>query len=338
MTHSRRMTNDGMINRSSGVDAVSIQLSRAEVVERPGLAIGMFLLAMIVFTIMDGFSKYVTNGGLAPEVVTMLRYTIAMAILLPVVILRWETRPLYTTQPLLHALRGLLLIGSATIFVYALQSLPLETATSIGFVSPMFVTIFSIIFLSEKVGIRRWAAIVVGFSGVVAILRPGTDAFSPAMLLPILSSCCWAGGLIITRKMRGREKPFTVLIWTTVIGLLFVTPLGISSWHMPTLEQWIALLAIACCHMTGQILTIRAFMLGSASMLAPFSYTTIIWATLIGFFAFGSLPDFYTGVGTTILAAAGLYVWHRERIRQTVLTTPGASISAIKSKLHDVQK
>jgi len=107
---------------------------------------------------------------------------------------------------------------------------------------------------------------------------------------------------------------------------------------MPTSEQWVALLAIACCHMAGQILTIRAFMLGSASVLAPFSYTTIIWATLIGFFAFGSLPDFYTGVGTTILAAAGLYVWHRERIRQTVLTTPGASIAAIKSKMHDAQK
>jgi drug/metabolite transporter (DMT)-like permease len=331
------MADDGLINWSSGVYSVNEQLAD-EVVERPGQAIGMFLLAMFVFTTMDGFSKYVTNSGLAPEVVTMLRYTIATSILLPVVILRWEKRPLSTSQPFLHLLRGLLLIGSATIFVYALQSLPLETATAISFVSPMFVTIFSIIFLSEKVGIRRWAAIIIGFSGVVAILRPGTEAFSPAMLLPILSSCCWAGGLIITRKMRGREKPFTVLIWTTVIGLLFVTPLGISSWHMPTLEQWSALLVIACCHMTGQILTIRAFMLGSASMLAPFSYTTIIWATLIGFFAFGSLPDFYTGVGTTILAAAGLYVWHRERIRQTVLTTPGASIAAIKSKMHDAQK
>jgi hypothetical protein len=96
------MTDDGLINRSSGVDAVREQLSE-EIVERPGQAIGMFLLAMFVFTTMDGFSKYVTNSGLAPEVVTMLRYTIATSILLPVVLLRWEKRPLSTSQSILGA-------------------------------------------------------------------------------------------------------------------------------------------------------------------------------------------------------------------------------------------
>ncbi len=303
--------------------------------DRPGLAIGLFLLAMIVFTGMDGLAKHTTEGGLAPEVVTMLRYGLVVGLLVPVVAWRWRERPLATSQPLLHILRGLLLIGSATLFVYAVRTLPLETATAIGFVSPMFVTIFSIVFLAETVGLRRWAAIIAGFVGVLAILRPGTEAFSPAMLLPVLSSCCWAGGLIITRKMRGRERSFTVLAWTTGVGLVVVAPFGLINWQAPTAWQWAALAGIACCHIAGQMLTIRAFMLASASLLAPFSYTTIIWATLIGYFAFGSLPDLPTGIGASVLAAAGLYVWHRERTRQTVPTTPGASISAVEPKLDE---
>jgi len=295
----------------------------------------MYLAAMVVFTVMDGLSKSLATQGMAPEFITAMRFMLVMALLTPVIAWTWSSRPFATRRPVLHIARGVLLIGSATIFVYAVRALPLETATAIGFVSPMFVTALSVVFLQEKVGIRRWAAIGVGFIGVLAILRPGTAAFHPAMLLPILSSFCWACGLIITRLMRGHERPFTVLLWSTMAGLVVVAPFGLADWRTPTPMQWGMLTMIAVCHVAGQLLTIRAFMLSAASILAPFSYTTIVWATLIGLFAFASLPDVPTVVGTMILAAAGLYVWYRERIVTGLPTTPGASIAAVHSRNRD---
>ncbi len=298
--------------------------------DRPGLAIGLYLLAMVMFVAMDGLSKSLTTGGMAPEYVTSMRYLLVMTLLAPAVAWQWRTRPFRTGRPVLQIARGVLLIGSATIFVYALRSLPLETATAIGFISPMFVTALSVIFLREKVGVRRWSAVGVGFIGVLAILRPGTADFQRALLLPIMSSLCWAGGLIITRSMRGRERPFTVLLWSTLAGFAVIAPFGLAQWQAPTWPQLGMLLLIAVCHVGGQFLTIRAFMLAAASALAPFSYTTLVWATLIGLFAFGSLPDLPTAVGASILAAAGLYVWRRERIVTGQATTPGASIVALQ--------
>ncbi len=297
--------------------------------DRPGLAIGLVLLAMLVFTCMDGLSKQLTIQGMQPQTVTMLRYFLVLAMLLPIVLMTWRSRPLHTSQPGLHILRGVLLICSANLFVFAVQALPLETATAIGFVSPLFVTILSVIFLKEHVGVRRWGAIAIGFAGVLLILRPGSSAFEAAMLFPVLSSLCWASGLIITRAMRGREKPFTVVLWTTAVGFIVIAPFGLAVWQTPTLLQVGLLFLIALCHIAGQLLTIRGYMMASASLLAPFSYTTIIWAMLIGLLAFNSFPDLPTIAGTLVLLLAGLYVWHRERVRTVPPTTPGASIAVV---------
>ena len=297
--------------------------------DRPALGIAMLLLGMFVFTAMDGVAKGLASQGMPPERIALLRYVLVSAILTPVVIARWNHRPLHTSRPVLHILRGVLLIASATLFVYAMRTLPLETATAIGFVSPLYVTALSIPFLGEKVGMRRWAAVGVGFLGVMVILRPGTAAFVPEMLIPLVSSFCWACGLIITRAMRGREGALTILVWSTVSGMVVIAPLGVSSWEMPTATQWGMLVVIAFCHAAGQYLTIRAFSLASASVLAPFSYSTIIWATLIGIFAFDSYPDFWTVAGTCLLAGAGLYVWHRERTVTGQPTVPGGSISEV---------
>ncbi|SDF18337.1 MULTISPECIES: DMT family transporter [Thalassobaculum] len=297
--------------------------------DRPALAIAMLLFAMFVFTAMDGVAKGLAGQGMPPERIILLRYLLVSAILLPVVLARWKHRPLRTTRPILHIVRGVLLIGSATLFVYAMRTLPLETATAIGFVSPLYVTALSIPFLGEKVGVRRWAAVGVGFVGVLVILRPGTESFVLAMLIPLFSSLCWAVGLIITRAMRGREGPLTILVWSTASGMIVIAPLGVAGWEMPTPIQWGMLVAIAACHAAGQYFTIRAFMMASASLLAPFSYSTIIWATLIGMFAFGSYPDIGTIAGTCLLAGAGLYVWHRERQVTGQPTVPGGSISEV---------
>lgn len=297
--------------------------------DRPLLAIGLLLGANFVFTAMDGFAKGLAGTGMAAEQIILIRYLLVTALLVPAVLRHWGARPWRTGRPVAHVVRGVLLIGSATLFVHAMTHLPLETATAIGFVSPLYVTALSIPFLGEKVGIRRWAAVGAGFLGVLLILRPGTDVFQPAMLIPLVSSLCWAGGLIITRQMRGTEKPLTILIWSTAAGLVAIAPLGLADWRTPTVRDWGFFAAIAACHVAGQYLTIRAFMLASASLIAPFSYSTLLWAMLIGAFAFGSFPDAATLIGAGVLVAAGVYVWHRERQVTGKPTNPGGSIAEV---------
>lgn len=295
--------------------------------ERPSLAIAMLLGAMLVFTTMDGLAKVLAVQGMPPERIILLRYVVVLMLLTPAIFWHWDSRPLSTTRPVLHILRGVLLIASATLFVYALRSLPLETATAISFAAPLYVTALSVPLLGERVGPRRWAAVIIGFCGVLVMLRPGTDQFQLAMLIPLVSSLCWAIGLIITRAMRGRESPMTILIWSTVSGFIVIFPLGIAEWEPPSRAQAGLLVAIGCCHAAGQYLTIRAFMLASASILAPFSYSTIIWATVIGLLVFDSLPDVATFAGAFVLVGAGLYVWYRERVREVPPTVPGGSIA-----------
>lgn len=297
--------------------------------DRPLLAIGLLLGANFVFTAMDGFAKGLAGSGMAPEQIILLRYTLVTVLLLPAVLRARRNRPWGTGRPYAHIARGVLLIASATLFVHAMVHLPLETATAIGFVSPLYVTALSIPFLGEKVGIRRWAAVGIGFLGVLLIVRPGTDVFQPAMLIPLFSSLCWAGGLILTRQMRGTERPLTILIWSTAAGLIAIAPLGLADWRTPTFRDWGFLAAIAVCHTAGQYLTIRAFMLASASLIAPFSYSTLLWAMLIGIFAFGSYPDVATIAGAGVLVAAGIYVWHRERTVTGKPTNPGGSIAEV---------
>lgn len=306
--------------------------------DRPTLAIAMLLFAMFVFTAMDGIAKGLAGQGMPPERIILLRFVLVSVILAPVVAVRWRHNPVRTSRPLLHILRGVLLISSATLFVYAMRALPLETATAIGFAAPLYVTALSIPFLGEKVGARRWSAVGVGFLGILVILRPGSAAFVPEMLIPLFSSLCWAGGLIITRAMRGREGPLTILIWSTASGMIVIAPLGLSGWETPTPIQWGMLAAIALCHAAGQYFTIRAFMMASASLLAPFSYSTIVWATLIGLFAFGSYPDAATIAGTALLVGAGLYVWHRERQVTGQPTVPGGSISEVAQEAPESEE
>lgn len=295
-------------------------------VDRPVTAILVFLLASLILSGMAGMSKAVA-ARLAPEQIILVRFLIVSCALVAVLAVRRRTLSLATRMPLTHVLRGVMLVASATIHVVALQHLPLAEATAISFSTPLYVTAMSVPLLRETVGIRRWAAVVLGFAGVLIILRPGTALFQPAALLPLLSSFLWAACLIITRRMRGSEPPLTVLGWSTLVGTVAVAPLGIASWRPPDAADWALLTAIAACFLVGQYLTIRAFMIASASLLAPFTYANLIWATLIGAVFFASLPDLATTLGAAVLVAAGLYVWHRERRRAVKATVPEGTVA-----------
>jgi drug/metabolite transporter (DMT)-like permease len=293
--------------------------------DRPLVAIGLFSLAMMIFSSTDGAAKYL-SADIAPQQIIFLRYVVVSVLILLFCICRGQRNLLKTAQPKLQILRGLCMASSGLLIYFALKHLPLELCAAISFVSPLFVTALSIPLLGERVGLRRWIAVLIGLLSVLIILRPGGVSFQLAMLLPLGASLCWATGLTLTRLMRDREQALTVLAWSSLVGVVALSPLVWSVWLTPNASQWMILILLGVFNGLGQYLVIRAFMLASASLLAPFSYSIIIWSMLIGLIVFNSFPDGITLIGTAILIAAGLYIWYREKVTNTPSTPIEATL------------
>ena len=293
--------------------------------DRPLVAIGLFSLSMMIFSSTDGAAKYL-SADIAPQQIIFLRYVVVSVLILLFCICRGQRNLLKTAQPKLQILRGLCMASSGLLIYFALKHLPLELCAAISFVSPLFVTALAIPLLGERVGLRRWIAVLIGLLSVLIILRPGGVSFQLAMLLPLGASLCWATGLTLTRLMRDREQALTVLAWSSLVGVVALSPLVWSVWLTPNASQWTILILLGVFNGLGQYLVIRAFMLASASLLAPFSYSIIIWSMLIGLIVFDSFPDGITLVGTAILIAAGLYIWYREKVTNTPSTPIEATL------------
>ena len=282
--------------------------------DRTLLAVALMLIATLCSSATNGATKYLSAGTSAQQIL-WIRYGVVLVILIPLLWRAGGRRRLRTGRPFLHVLRGLLLLGAGLLFVSALGKLPLELCTALAYVAPFFVTALSIPVLGERIGVRRWAAVGVGFLGVLVILRPVGAGFLWVMLVPVLSALCWSMCLVVTRLMRSSERPLTVLFYSSVVGWLVSGPFAWMSWRTPSDTDWLLLIGIGLGNALGQYLTIRAFMLASPSLLAPFAYSSMIWAVLIGATVFGTFPDLATVAGTAVLIGAGLYVWRREIVR-----------------------
>ncbi|MCU4178427.1 DMT family transporter [Bosea sp. BH3] len=277
------------------------------------------LLATIFLSAGDAASKYLAADVPALHIV-WLRYATSAVFLLAIIAWQGRSTTLRTRRAGLHLLRGIGLIGSSILFVSSLKYLPIADATATSFVAPLFVTALSIPLLGESVGWRRWLATIVGLVGVVIVVRPGGAGFQLASLLPIASALSWAFSLIITRLMSGTENPIATVTYSTLFGALLTTLLLPLHWVEPTLEIALIGLFIGAVSTAGHWLVIVAFRFAGASLLAPFSYIQLLWATVSGYLLWAALPDLWTYVGAVIIAASGLYTAHRERLRAQRVT------------------
>lgn len=276
--------------------------------------IGIMLVATVFLSLGDIASKYLAASVPALHIV-WLRYITSALILMAIIASQRGRIPLGTRRPGLQLLRGIGLIGSSIFFVSSLKYLKMADATATSFVSPLFVTALSIPLLGEKVGWRRWLATLVGLIGVVIVVRPGGSGFQPASLLPVVSSLSWAFALIVTRLMSGTENPLTTITYSTMFGAIVMTLLMPLHWVEPSWTIALVGLFIGAVSTAGHWLVIVAFRHAAASVLAPFAYIQLFWASLFGFLLFATLPDLWTWVGAAIIAGSGLYTAHRERIK-----------------------
>jgi drug/metabolite transporter (DMT)-like permease len=191
----------------------------------------------------------------------------------------------------------------------------------------LFVTALSIVMLAETVGIRRWLATAVGLAGVLIVLRPGTGAFNPAAFFPSASALSWAFTLILTRMMSGKEAAVVTMTYSAVTGLCLLTFMVPFVWVTPSWHDILFGLLIGVASTAGQWIVVLAYRYADASVLAPFSYTQLVWVTCLGFVVFDEVPDAWTVIGAAFIVLSGLYIAHRERVRRSQLLTAAGATS-----------
>ncbi len=284
--------------------------------DHPFKGIALILLSTVFLGTSDVTSKYL-SATLPSVEITWIRFVVFVLIMVPAMLPGTPLYALKTERLDLQLLRGAALLGSSLLFISGLRYLPMAVASATSFVSPLFVTALSIIFLSERVGLRRWLATAFGLIGVLIVLRPGTSAFNVAAFFPIVSALCWALTLVMTRMMSGREHAITTMTYSALSGLAILTALVPFVWVTPSWHDILFGIIIGLASTAGQWIVVLAFRYANASVLAPFSYTQLVWVSFLGFLVFGEVPDIWTVIGAACIVASGLYTAHRERVRRS---------------------
>jgi len=286
--------------------------------DRPFKGIALILASTVFLGASDVTAKYL-SATLPSIEIAWIRFLVFALIMTPAMLPGSPLFALRTGRPGLQLMRGAALLGSSLFFISSLRFLPIAEASATGFVSPLFVTALSIIFLGEKVGLRRWVATALGLVGVIIILRPGSGAFHPAAFFPLVSALAWACTLIMTRMLSGSERAITTMTYSSIAGVGILTALVPLVWVAPSWHDILFGIFIGLASTVGQWIVVLAFRYANASVLAPFSYTQLLWVSILGFLIFGELPDGWTVTGAAFIVASGLYTAHRERVRRSQL-------------------
>ena len=275
------------------------------------LSVLLMIGAMFVFTLMDAVAKVLTQEiGVWPTL--WIRY-LGQAVLVFLIVLPRFGKIVKTSFPLLQLARSVFLMCATMCFFWGISNIGLAEATAIMDISPVLITLGAVLFLGERIGIRRVFGIIGALIGAMIVIRPGSDVFSVYALFPLGAAICYSGYNIITRFVGAREDPWTSLFYTALFGAIVCSTIVPFHWQPLGAITMTLMAALSVMATLAQWLLIKALSLGEASLLAPIGYIALIFATLWGFLLFGDLPDQLTVIGALVIVASGVYVWSRER-------------------------
>jgi drug/metabolite transporter (DMT)-like permease len=274
-------------------------------------AIIFSLLGWMMLPVMDGFAKYL-SADLPVLQITWARYFFTVAFTLPVMFFFYNKQLVWSDKPKLQILRGLILLCANICFFYAISIIPLAKALTLAFVAPLIVTAFSPMLLGEKVGVRRWTAVIIGFVGSLVVIRPGFLEINLASLAALGTGVMYGFYLIITRKLSTSDNPLLTLLLTGLVGLVAIAGVMPFIWVNPNLSQWSMMAGIGVFACIGHLFLILSLKYADASKLAPLGYTEIIPNVIIGYYFFDNFPDNWTFLGLAIIVISGIYISRRE--------------------------
>ena len=275
-------------------------------------AISYNLLAWAILPFMDTIAKYLSSD-LSFFQITWARYFFTVLFTLPFMLFFFRKNLTWTTQPRLQIFRGLTLFFANVLFFYSISVISMAKALTLAFVAPLITTALSPFFLGEKVGFRRWSAVIVGFVGSLIVIRPGFIEFNLASIAALGTGFFYGIYLIITRKLHSSDSPLLTLLLTGVVGAVIASFLVPVVWINPTFNQWslLALMGIFAC--LGHLFLILSLKYADASKLAPLGYFEIVTNITLGYYFFGDFPHNWTWVGLVIIVCSGIYISLRER-------------------------
>ena len=276
-------------------------------------AITLNLLAWVMLPIMDGFAKYL-SADLPILQITWARYFFTVAFTLPIMFLFFRQKLVWTDKPKLQLIRGLILLCANISFFYSISVISLAKALTLAFIAPLIVTAFSPIFLGERVGFRRWSAVIIGFIGSLVVIRPGFVEINLASIAALGTGIMYGFYLIITTKLSTSDNPLLTLLLTGVVGAIIVSTIMPFVWVLPTLNQCFMMASIGISACIGHLILILSLKYADASKLAPFSYFEIITNIVIGYYFFSDFPDNWTFLGLFIIVLSGIYISRRENL------------------------
>jgi drug/metabolite transporter (DMT)-like permease len=271
---------------------------------------------ILCLTVNDAFAKWLTDHY-DPLQVVFLRNLVALPMVTAGAVLIGGPHVLRTSHLGLHAMRGLLLVSGSFCFFMGLKFLPLAEAVSLVFAAPIFITALSVPLLGEKVGWRRWSAVLVGFLGVLIIVRPGAAAFQYASLFVVATALFYALIMLSARRINRTEGIWTLMFYVVLFPLVFSTLAVPAVWQPVQTAHIPHLVALAVFGTLGLTLISQAFRMAPAPVVAPFDYTALIWASLLGWMVWGELPDSWTYGGAAVIIASGIYIIFRETRSET---------------------
>lgn len=271
---------------------------------------------MFLFSAVDTQAKFLTDTFHPTQVIWFRQLGLLLGVLI-ILVLKGPSI-LKTAQPKLQLTRGVLAICSAVSFVTAIRYVALADAVAVSFVAPFFLSMLAAIILKETMGPRRWIAVIFGFIGALIIIRPGSGAIHPAVLLVVVATVFYALRQIIGRLLADTDKTVTTVAYTAIVGSLIITVPMPFVWVTPESGfQILIICSMAVLAAFGEILVIKALEVAEAVVIAPIHYSLIIWGTMYGYLVFGHLPDKWTWIGTAIIVCAGLFTTLRSSAVKT---------------------
>jgi drug/metabolite transporter (DMT)-like permease len=292
-------------------------------------AIGLIVVAVCLFACLDGTAKYLYSEVKLPLFQIVWMRFIGQFLVIVIALGAINIPRLLQTQKLKHQLlRSVLLLFSTLFNFLALRHLRLDQATTVMFLAPLTVALLAGPLIGEWVGWRRLVAILVGFCGILVVIRPGYATLQPAMLYSLCAMVSYALFILTTRYLAGYDPSENTLFYSLIVGTAVMTPLALVDWVWPADGfVWLLISSLGVWAAAGHYLFIVAHRWAPASTIAPFLYLQLITVSVFGYFVFGDVPDFWTACGSAIIIGSGIYLLHRERVTQRAAVTQERAVS-----------
>ncbi len=271
------------------------------------------VLGMIGMGAVDATGKWLVTSEYSPEQVIAVRGWFISAMLIAWGIYAGRMSEFKTRRPWGHCLRLMVGFLGPMMMFRALQDMPLADVTVIIFGSTFATTAFAVPLFKEKVGLHRWAAVIVGFIGVVIALRPGAELFDPVALFAVVAGLAFAGINLTARWLRETETTFQIVFFLMVGMTVLATIIAVPGWAPLAGEDIWLFVAMAVFTLFGYVFMTHAFVVAPVGLVAPFEYTVMIWAVMFGYLIWGDVPDLYVWTGAAVIVASGLYLIYREQ-------------------------